>query len=172
MANPADTTSVSFPDLMFVNSKITSPKTLSTETFFEWYDEDHIPDVYDSGKVGGAWRYFDVQEDTERPYLALYDIDNVTFRTSPNFAAIRVTSAVLPGTGAIFDMADFDIRFYSRTQLYEPAGTKPGERAPALHLGHSCPVAAIEKMSPKLTEPRKGSFSDGCRDRARQRHNR
>jgi hypothetical protein len=116
-----------YPHLMFVNSRILAPQSLSPEAYLSWYDDDHIPDVLNTGMVGRALRYQNTSKTATSPYLVLYDIKSTSFYATPEFAAVRVTSPELPGTGAIFDLANFDVRFYSHAQLFEPPGTKRGE---------------------------------------------
>jgi hypothetical protein len=38
------------PGLLFVNSKITSP-SLSPEAFTEWYQDVHIPDIFNTSVI-------------------------------------------------------------------------------------------------------------------------
>jgi hypothetical protein len=104
--------SVSGPGILYVHSKI-KDKTLTAETFTKWYQDVHIPDIFETGGITSAFRYYSTSgEAAERPYLALYPMKDVAFLQSDKFRSIPVHSRVLPGTTAIFDYADFDTRYY------------------------------------------------------------
>lgn len=101
------------PGILYVNSKITD-RALSTDLFTKWYEEVHIPDIFETGGIKTAFRYYSTNGDgVERPYLALYPVKDVAFLQSNEFLSIPVHSTILPGTQAIFDLADFDTRYYS-----------------------------------------------------------
>lgn len=101
------------PGILFVNSKITSD-TLSASTFTSWYEGVHIPDIFVTSGIKTALRYVSTAPDAvERPYLALYPVRDVGWLSSDEFKSIPVHSDVLPNeSGAIFELADFDTRYY------------------------------------------------------------
>jgi hypothetical protein len=115
---------LSGPGLFYVNSKITNPE-FSTETFTKWYDNVHIPDIFDSGTISNAFRYYSTSpEVVERPYLALYPMEDVKLLQSQEFKSIPVHSKILPDGGPIYTVADFDTRYYThiRTKRQETGG--------------------------------------------------
>jgi hypothetical protein len=105
--------SVSGPGLLYVNSKITNPN-FSPETFTKWYENVHIPDIFDSGTISNAFRYYSTSSGSiDRPYLALYPMKDVELLQSQAFKSIPVHSDILPSGGPIFNYADFDTRYYT-----------------------------------------------------------
>lgn len=104
------------PGLLFVNSKIVSPD-LSPELFTQWYQDIHIRDIFLTSGIKSASRYFTASSEPatiERPYLALYPVKDVAFLYSAEFKAIPVHSDMLPVESKnIFDLADFDTRYYT-----------------------------------------------------------
>lgn len=51
---------------------------------------------------------------------------DLAFLETNEFNNINSSSKLLPGSGVIYDMADFDIRYYQRAWDFEPEGIKPG----------------------------------------------
>jgi hypothetical protein len=117
--------SASGPGLLYVNSKITSP-SLSPEVFTEWYQDIHIRDIFLTSGINSAFRYYTQSSEPakiERPYLALYPVEDVGFLYSAEFRAIPVHSDMLPGESkGIFDLADFDTRYYTNFGIVEGKG--------------------------------------------------
>jgi hypothetical protein len=80
------------PGLLYVNSKITNPE-LSIETFHRWYEDVHIPDIFKSGITSSAFRFVSTKSKAaERPYLALYPVEDVESLHSPEFKSILFTA--------------------------------------------------------------------------------
>lgn len=125
MSTPAD------PELLYVNSKITEPDKLSAKLFTDWYNDVHIPDIFETSGIRSAYRYITTSaspDDVERPYLALYPVNAVGFLQSAEFGAIPVKSDVLPEPShEIFDVADFDTRYYKLIHDRSPSGSDKGE---------------------------------------------
>lgn len=117
-------TGPSFPELLYVNSKIIKPDQLSPDLFTRWYNDVHIPDIFITSGIKEAYRYYTTSRDpstVERPYLALYPIKFAGYLQSKEFASIPVKSGVLPGPNhEIFDVADFDTRYYRTTSASQP----------------------------------------------------
>ncbi|KAH9907623.1 hypothetical protein F4778DRAFT_799913 [Xylariomycetidae sp. FL2044] len=106
--------SLSGPGLLYVNSKIVRPDILDEATFTEeWYDKEHIPDVVATSGIPSAVRAVDTDPMADRPYLALYQVDDLAFLQSPEFLSLPVDSEMLPASGHCFDLADFDVRYYN-----------------------------------------------------------
>lgn len=114
-------------ELFYVNAKISAPATLSHEVFTKCYNDVHIPDILATSGIKAAYRYFttsssfstSTQEnptplEVERPDLTLYPVEVKGFLQSEEFAAIPVTSEVLPRSPGceIFEFADFNTRWY------------------------------------------------------------
>jgi hypothetical protein len=113
------------PGLLYVNSKIISPD-LSPEVFTQWYQDIHIRDIFLTTGIKSAFRYLTSSSEPatiERPYLALYPVKDVAFLYSAEFKAIPVHSDVLPvESKSIFDLADFDTRYYTNIGKLEGEG--------------------------------------------------
>jgi hypothetical protein len=126
-ANPImqSTTSASgkTPGLFYVNSKITEP-SLSAETFNKWYDEIHVPDILATSGIKSAFRYYG--KDSDRPFLALYPLEDVHFLESQEFHSISSESEILPKTGLSFDVASFDTRPLVHIKTYQSKAAQPG----------------------------------------------
>lgn len=126
------------PGLLYVNSKIVQPDKLSPEQYTQWYEKTHIPDILETDGIEEAHRWQTLDPNAERPYLALYPLNDIDFLQSPAFTgrytnhdieeytdcpAIPVEEDKLPDTHRIFDLANFDTRYYKFVQLYEPKTT-------------------------------------------------
>jgi hypothetical protein len=114
------------PGLLYVNSKIGDP-ALSDKVFNKWYDDVHVPDVFVAKGIQSANRYITTEFPVERPYLALYPLQDVQHLDSKEFHAIPHTSELLPDSGTIFDLVNFDIRYY--THLKTTSQGQPGEKS-------------------------------------------
>lgn len=112
--------------LLWVNSRITSP-SLSKSTFEEWYNEEHIPDVFHTKKITSACRYHNISASESHQYLALYPVKDVNFLGSKEFHAIPDTSKkYFPGGEKCFHHAEFDTRFYEWIDEFAKPGVKSG----------------------------------------------
>ncbi|KAJ0369442.1 hypothetical protein COL26b_010431 [Colletotrichum chrysophilum] len=109
------------PGLLFVNSKIIRPDLIDEESFFKWYDEDHIAEILATSGIQSAFRFLDVNiGSVERPYLAIYPMRDIGFTQTEEFRNINVSSDMLPNGGPIYDLADFDVRYYKLVQVFDP----------------------------------------------------
>ncbi|KAF2669329.1 hypothetical protein BT63DRAFT_425067 [Microthyrium microscopicum] len=111
--------STSGPGILYVNSKITDAKSMPPALFAQWYEDVHIADIFATKPQGikSAFRYETVTPGkVERPYLALYPMEDMSFLTSDAFRSIPVNDNLLPDGGPIFNFADFDTRYYSNVQ--------------------------------------------------------
>ncbi|KAK5674465.1 hypothetical protein LTS10_012853 [Elasticomyces elasticus] len=138
------------PGLLFVNSKITRPSELSDEAYTKWYEEplgacdianpSHIgwsPDIFKTSGISEASRFLSIDPKSERPYLALYPLEDLEFLQTDEFycqsdpmadlVAIPVHHDSIPGSHAIFDFGDFDTRYYKFVQHYEAESAKSGQ---------------------------------------------
>ena len=71
-----------------MNSKITKPDDLSTKAFTSWYEDVHIPDIFKTSGIKEASRWQALNSDDERPYLALYPLEDLDFLQSSEFKCI------------------------------------------------------------------------------------
>lgn len=97
------TTTTTTPGLFFVSSRITHPQ-LSEDIFHEWYNQRHIPDIFQTSGFEEAYRWkvlkdFNTsirrrgsrrgsrreEEDVERPFLNTYPLRDVEFLGSEEF---------------------------------------------------------------------------------------
>lgn len=122
-----DIAAVTGPGLLYVNSKITDP-SLSPELYKKWYEEIHIRDIFERKGIASAFRYYSTSPDSvERPYLALYPLEDVSFLTSAAFKSIPVNSELLPKQKPIFEFADFDTRYYTHVKTISKGQSSSGE---------------------------------------------
>lgn len=115
--------------LLWVNSKITKPDELSKEDFTKWYDEIHVPDVLKmpSKKITSARRYESIDPSADRPYLAIYPVEDIQFVETPEFLKIPVHDNVFPGPSHLcFDYAEIDTRIYDHIDTYQKDGVNAG----------------------------------------------
>ncbi|KAI9813064.1 MAG: hypothetical protein M1827_004284 [Pycnora praestabilis] len=111
--------------LFWVNSRVTSPK-LSAETYNKWYEEEHIPELVATSGIKSGFRYKAVDPKEKNPFLAIYPLKDIAFPDSDEFKAVPTESKTLPGSGKVFDLADFDVRVYEHLQSFERPNAKPG----------------------------------------------
>jgi hypothetical protein len=114
------------PGLLYVNSRITSP-SLSESQFLKWYTTVHISEIIASSGVSSAVRFKSPDPSALKPYLALYPMDDIGFTQGQEFKEITVTSDLLPEGKPIYNLADFDTRYYGLMQYYAPREVKAGE---------------------------------------------
>ncbi|KAK8049755.1 hypothetical protein PG994_011485 [Apiospora phragmitis] len=115
------------PGLLYASSKITRPDILDTKTFFEWYDEEHIPELIQTSGFDSAFRFIDSNPDSERPYLAVYPTKDFSFFQSDEFKGMKsLQSDKLPGTGAAAEVMESVSRFDKLVQVYDPTKKGPG----------------------------------------------
>jgi hypothetical protein len=141
--------SMSGQGILFVNSKISRPDILSPETYLKWYDEDHIAEIIETSGIKSARRFIDIDPNAEKPYLAMYPMDDIAFTQGEEFRKIRVKSDILPPPGIIYDLADVDVRYDNLIHVYDP--TKKGKGATkslltaAIELGDGVTVEEFDK---------------------------
>jgi len=114
------------PGIMFVNSRISRKDILDEQTYFKWYDEDHIAEIVSTEGMKDAFRYINADERASKPYLAFYPMADLAFTQGDRFRRIRFKSDMLPGTGIIYDMADVDVRYLGLVGQTERKGPKKG----------------------------------------------
>lgn len=114
------------PGLIFCRSK---PKpSLLTSVYNKWYSEIHVPDVLASGAIAKAARYRCRDDGYPIPYLAVYDVPDLTRLQSREFAAIPMTSDLLPNPQRpCHAYVDLDTRFYAYVDEYVVGEVKDGE---------------------------------------------
>lgn len=111
------------PGLLYVTSKISRKDIMSEETYFKWYDEDHIDEIVNTDGIKSAYRYIDTNPRADKPFLAFYPMPDITFTQGEQFRKIRVKSDILPGTGICYDLADIDVRYLG---LIDKIGLRKG----------------------------------------------
>lgn len=118
---------VSGPGWLYVESKITRTDILDEDTYVKWYETQHLPDLAGMSGIFCARWFKDLDPSADRPYLALYTLDDLGFVYSQEFKDMALVSDLLPGGGNIFSMADFFMRQDNLVQVYDPATRGPGE---------------------------------------------
>jgi hypothetical protein len=122
------------PGMLWVTSNITktADNPLTEKQFLQWYDDDHIPAIVETGGMSNAFRCVHANKSSEygtsecpKPYLAFYPMQELGFTQGPDFKKIRVKSDLLPGTGIVFDMASIDVGYY---RYVGQTGDRKGKR--------------------------------------------
>lgn len=118
---------LSGPGMLFVNSKISQPDILDEKTYMHWYDDDHIAEITETSGIKSARRFIDIDPNADKPYLAMYPMDDIAFVKGDEFKKIKVKSDILPGSGICYDLADIDVRTDNLIQVYDPTKKGKGE---------------------------------------------
>jgi len=118
------------PGLLYVNSKIARTDLLDEERYMKWYGQDHIAEILLTSGFHSAVCFKDINAKADKPYLVMYPMEDIAFTQGEEFKKIKVHSDLLPNGGPIYDLADFEVRYYGLVQKYEPKSTKPGELLP------------------------------------------
>lgn len=110
------------PGLLFVASRIKDTTKTSDEQFNRMYDEEHLPDVLNyKHKVSDlALRYRNTNAESERPYLALYPLEDVGFFASgtlEKFTEDTHRSRTFGGED-ILNFVHFEPRPYEKIQTF------------------------------------------------------
>ena len=116
---------LSGPGILSVRSKIVRPGILDEDTYLRWYDDEHVPILTQTSGIHSGWRCRDTDPDSDK-HWAFYSLEDLAFLRSDEFLSAKLTSDSLPGSGSVIDLADFDSRFYSLIQVYDPTGKGPG----------------------------------------------
>ncbi|KAL4892186.1 hypothetical protein BDV59DRAFT_202710 [Aspergillus ambiguus] len=111
---------------LYVNSKISRPDILDEATFLRWYEEDHIAEIMQSSGIHTARRFVDINPKADKPYLAIYAMNDIGFTQTDEFRNIRVKSKILPPPGLIYDLAEFDVRYDNLVHVYDKAEKSEG----------------------------------------------
>jgi hypothetical protein len=121
--------------ILWVRSRIaqSAKDILDEETFFKWYDEEHIGEVVRTSGIRSGFRYLDIDktssvgdEENPNPFLAFYPMADLSFTLSDEFRdKIGFYSKNLPGTGIVYDLAEFDVSYMGFLNATE---TKGGEQ--------------------------------------------
>lgn len=133
---------LSGPGILSVRSKIVRPNILDEDTYLRWYDGEHVPELMRTSGIQSGWRYRDTTPDSDR-YWLFYTLKDIAFLQSDEFFSTKHTSDKLPGSGHVFDLADFESHFYSLIQVYDPTGKGPGTHSPS--FPHSTLAVGVEE---------------------------
>ncbi|OAG42619.1 hypothetical protein AYO21_03204 [Fonsecaea monophora] len=110
----------------------------------QWYEEVHIPDILATSGINDAYRYENVDPNSEWPLLALYPVADVDFFSTQEFNSIPpLGKHVFPGP--ITDHIEFQVRQYRLTQVYEPRDIRVFAPVPK----QGAPVIATAAVQPK-----------------------
>lgn len=118
------------PGLLHVRSRISSP-LLSESVFTKWYDEEHIAEVVLTSGIKSGFRYIDVNktpgdgsgdERNPKPFFAVYPLDDLRFTQGEEFKKISVTGKEIPGSGVVYDFAEFDVSYMGKRGVSERRG--------------------------------------------------
>lgn len=106
--------------VLLVFSRIRDPSFISSDTYDDWYNLIHIPEILNTGGISNAARYRAERDNHEEyPYLALYRVPDMDFLDGKEFGSIAVHHEMLPGPShSILDVAMFDFRRYIRVHSF------------------------------------------------------
>jgi hypothetical protein len=125
--------------ILYVNSKIERPDILDEEKYMNWYDNDHIAEIIQTSGIKSAWRFKDIEfGSVDKPYLAMYPLDDLAFTQGDEFRKIRVHSDLLPNGGPIYDLANVDVRYYKLIQVFDPTNKGKGKNCCVPHMENRC----------------------------------
>lgn len=117
---------MSKPALLFVTSRISDPSKTTDERYNQMYNEEHLPDVlnYKVKVTDLALRYKNSNPSSDRPYLALYPLDDVSFFTRGTFEQLAADTRHSRTYGGedVMDFIEFGPRAYEKIQTYEGYG--------------------------------------------------
>jgi hypothetical protein len=119
---------MSNPGLLFVASRITHPSKTTDEQFNQFYNDEHLPDVlnYKTKITDLALRYKNTSPSSDRPYLALYPLEDAAFFSTGTLEQLtEETKHSTTYDGAnVTDFVHFDAFPYAKIQTFEhPAYT-------------------------------------------------
>jgi hypothetical protein len=101
----------------------------------------HIDEIVNTDGIKDAFRYINIDPAADRPFFAFYPMSDLAFTQSERFRQIRVKSPKLPGSGIIYDLAEFDVRYLSHVRTI---GERSGDAKGLITIG----VEPSEAQSP------------------------
>ena len=113
----------------------TTPKhpDLTEETFNEWYTNEHIQHVVDSGLADLAIRYKNLNPKAKYQYLAIYRVPDVAKLADEKLrGSIKTDSELLPGKepgskgGTWMDTTEHELLAYETIQSFEGPNEQKG----------------------------------------------
>jgi hypothetical protein len=111
--------------MMWVNSDVIKPDSLSRDAFDAWYCDEHIPDVMRKSGITSAARYDHMINgpSTSRRlgFLTIYQMPDINFKDTEEFKGLEGQSPG-PNRDTIFVNAEFDTRSYELVQVDEANG--------------------------------------------------
>jgi hypothetical protein len=117
--------------LLWANSRITNSLEFPESKFLEWYDKEHIPDIFVTKQVSSAVRYSNINPSDTHPYLVLYPVKDINFLGSKQYYDIPITSKkYIGGEKKCYDVAEFDTRWYEFVDEFQKQGTITGISVP------------------------------------------
>lgn len=131
------------PGLLHVRSRISDPK-LTENVFTKWYDDEHIPEVVATSGIKSGFRYIDTaktsphgNETNPKPFFAIYPLDDLRFTQSDDFRNISVTGREIPGSGVVYDFAEFDVCYLGKRGVSVRKGGSSSKSGTFIHESNS-----------------------------------
>ena len=112
--------------MLSAHPRLAQPYKCPVSQYERRYLEDRIPNVLETCGIKRALLYINTDPEADRPYLALYPMQDVRFLQSEELIqGIRVTSPRLPNgedgkEGLCYDFMDVDVAYFQHVQTYEP----------------------------------------------------
>lgn len=117
---------MSKPALLFVTARISDPSKTTDAQFNQMYNDEHLPDVlnYKPKVTDLALRYKNSNPSSDRPYLALYPLEDASFFTSGTLEKLTADTRHSRTYGGedIMNIVDFGPRPYEKIQTFEGYG--------------------------------------------------
>jgi len=110
---------LSGPGIIYTTSKLVKPDELSLETYNWWYENVHVPDLLATTVVSAAFRFKNMNPNSETPYLAVYIVPDLGALQGVAFKSVKQTHECLPGGGPAHRFVNFDTRYYQLIQEFE-----------------------------------------------------
>lgn len=123
-----DTGTIKGRGILYVISKIAATDLLDEKTYLKWYFDDHIAEIVETSGINSALFLKHVDPQPDKPYLAMYPMDDLAFTLGDEFKKIRVHSYVLPNGGPVYDLADIDVRYYRLVEVFDPVKASNSEQ--------------------------------------------
>lgn len=134
------------PGLLHVRSRISNP-ALKEAVFTKWYDEEHIPERVSTSGIKSGFRYIDINktpgdggkgdERNPKPFFAFYPMADLRFTQGEEFKGISVTGKEIPGSGVVYDFAEFDVCYLGKRGVSVRKGGSSSKSGTFIHESNS-----------------------------------
>lgn len=107
--------------------KLREPARISPKTLEDWFDQEFVPALLESGAVSAAWQYQAANEGYDKQQVILYKVPDLGLIQAGKFQIVPRTSKQSLFEGPVDDYIEVDTRVYSFAQLYETSRRDAGK---------------------------------------------